>query len=79
MIGLSGISTPKENFTNPNYTMSDDSLVARDNYDEFIPEEFEHWLNFSSSPPLGYPAPDFPLWPMEVGKLPSANFSHRTH
>ena len=48
--------------------MSDDSLVARYNYDEFVPEKFEPWLNFSNSPDLGYPAPDFPLWSLEGGE-----------
>jgi hypothetical protein len=37
-------------------------LVALYNYDEFINTKFERWLNFEASPPLGYPAPDFPLW-----------------
>ena len=32
------------------------------NYDEFIPEKFERWLNFASSPQLGKISPDFPLW-----------------
>jgi hypothetical protein len=32
------------------------------NYDEFIPEKFERWLNFAASPPLGKQTPDFPLW-----------------
>jgi hypothetical protein len=48
--------------------MSDDSLIARYNYDEFIPEKFEPWLNFSNSPSIGYPAPDFPLWPLDGGE-----------
>jgi hypothetical protein len=41
--------------------MSDDSLIARYNYDEFIPEKFEPWLNFSNSP-------SFPLWPLDGGE-----------
>jgi len=32
------------------------------NYDEFVAEKYERWLNFSASPPLGRKAPDFPLW-----------------
>ncbi|MBI5291362.1 MAG: hypothetical protein HY872_05740 [Chloroflexi bacterium] len=42
--------------------MTDSDLLARYNYDEFIPAKFEPWLRFESSPPLGKPAPDFPLW-----------------
>lgn len=45
--------------------MSDPELLARYNYDEFIPEKFEPWLNFKSSPSLGEPAPDFPLWNLD--------------
>ena len=41
---------------------SEINLLSRYNYDEFVPEKFEPWLNFEGSPPLGYPAPDFPLW-----------------
>jgi hypothetical protein len=41
---------------------NDNQLLSRYNYDEFIPVKFEPWLNFPSSPPLGIPAPDFPLW-----------------
>ena len=40
-------------------------LLSRYNYDEFVPEKFEQWLNFAASPPLGYPAPDFPLWNLD--------------
>jgi hypothetical protein len=53
--------------------MSDDSLIARYNYDEFIPEKFEPWLNFSNSPSIGYPAPDFPLWPLDGGETIERN------
>ena len=42
--------------------MSDLNLVARYNYDEFIPEKFRPWLNFEASPALGDPLCDFPLW-----------------
>ncbi len=45
--------------------MHDSDLLARYNYDEFVPEKFEPWLNFESSPPLGQPAPDFPLWALD--------------
>jgi hypothetical protein len=40
-------------------------LLSRYNYDEFIPAKFEPWMNFEASPPLGQPAPDFPLWDLE--------------
>ncbi len=42
--------------------MTDTNLLVRYNYDEFIPAKFEPWMRFESSPPLGKPAPDFPLW-----------------
>jgi hypothetical protein len=42
-------------------------LITRYNYDEFIPEKFEPWLRFDESPPLGVPAPDFPLTRLEDG------------
>jgi hypothetical protein len=44
---------------------SDSDLLSRYNYDSFIPENFEPWLNFAASPPLGQSAPDFPLWQLE--------------
>lgn len=40
-------------------------LVSRYNYDSFVPEKFEPWMNFDNSPALGRPAPDFPLWDLE--------------
>ena len=45
--------------------MSDNKLLERYNYDEFIPEKFEPWLNFEASPALGRPGPDFPLWTLD--------------
>lgn len=42
--------------------MTDADLVVQYNYDAFVPNKFERWLNFEASPPLGQPAPDFPLW-----------------
>jgi hypothetical protein len=45
--------------------MSADELLKLYNYDEFVPQKFERWLNFGSSPPLGQPAPDFPLWKLD--------------
>ena len=36
--------------------------VKRYNYDSFIRENFEPLMRFEDSPPVGTPAPDFPLW-----------------
>ena len=41
--------------------MSDTDLLSRYNYDAFVPEKFGPWMRFHQSPPLGQPAPDFPL------------------
>jgi hypothetical protein len=41
--------------------MTDHELITRYNYDAFIPAKFEPWMRFDDSPPLGQPAPDFPL------------------
>lgn len=45
--------------------MPEPDLITRNNYDEFIPEKFEPWMNFENSPALGVPAPDYPLWDLE--------------
>ncbi|MBW8010561.1 MAG: hypothetical protein FVQ83_04860 [Chloroflexi bacterium] len=45
--------------------MNDADLIARYNYDEFVPEKFGPWMRFGESPPLGEPAPDFHLWDLE--------------
>ncbi len=45
--------------------MTDTDRVAQYNYDAFVPDKFERWLNFDASPPLGQPAPDFPLWELD--------------
>jgi hypothetical protein len=45
--------------------MNDPVLLTTYNYDEFIPEKFQPWLRFDASPPLGEPAPDFPLWDLD--------------
>ena len=54
-----------ENSTCPEIIVSDNKLLERYNYDEFIPEKFEPWLNFEASPPLGRSGPDFPLWNLD--------------
>ncbi len=45
--------------------MNASDLLSRYNYDAFVPANFEPWLNFEASPPLGQPAPDFPLWKLD--------------
>ena len=45
--------------------MSDQSLIERYNYDEFIPEKFEPGMKFEESPRLDKPAPDSSLWDLE--------------
>ena len=42
--------------------MTDSDLLERYNYDSFVPEKFQQWLNFDSSPPVGRVVSDFPLW-----------------
>jgi hypothetical protein len=39
----------------------EDAILAAYNYDTFVGEKVEPWLNFEESPPLGQPAPDFPV------------------
>lgn len=36
-------------------------LLTRYNYDSFVPEKFEPWMNFDASPKTGTIALDFPL------------------
>ncbi len=50
--------------------MANKDLLSRYNYDAFIPENFEPWMNFDRSPAVGQKAPDFPLWDLE-GKVTS--------
>lgn len=38
-----------------------DDLLTRYNYDSFVPEKFEPWMNFDASPKTGTTAFDFPL------------------
>ncbi len=45
--------------------MSREDLLRKYNYESFVPESFQPWLNFQASPPLGRPAPDFPLWHLD--------------
>ena len=45
--------------------MEENTLITRYNYDSFMPEKFMPWMNFEASPPVGQPAPDFPLWDLD--------------
>ncbi|GAB4502975.1 MAG: hypothetical protein Fur0035_25380 [Anaerolineales bacterium] len=40
-------------------------LLTRYNYDSFVPEKFEQWLNFDASPKSGTMGLDFPLWQLD--------------
>lgn len=42
-----------------------DDLLSRYNYDSFVPEKFEQWLNFDASPKTGTMGLDFPLWNLD--------------
>ena len=42
-----------------------EEILAKYNYDDFIPSKFEPWMNFDASPLLGQTAPDFPLWRLD--------------
>jgi hypothetical protein len=41
------------------------TLTEQYNYDSFTRSNFEPWMRFDSSPPIGQQAPDFPLWRLE--------------
>ena len=36
-------------------------LTKAYNYDSFVEKKIRRWMNFSTSPPVGIPAPDFEL------------------
>lgn len=42
-------------------------LIEAYNYDTFVEENFARWMRFETSPPLGEPAPDFPLTQLDGG------------
>ncbi|MDL1943628.1 hypothetical protein FBQ99_14940 [Chloroflexi bacterium CFX2] len=42
-----------------------DDLLTRYNYDSFMPEKFEPWMNFAASPKTGAAGLDFPLWGLD--------------
>lgn len=49
--------------------MDETELIARYNYDTFVPEKFMPWMNFSNSPALGVAAPDFPLCDLDGNEI----------
>lgn len=57
--------------------MSNQDLLVRYNYDEFVPAKFEPWMRFDESPPLGKPAPDFPLWELDSSETRLSNIWSR--
>jgi len=42
-----------------------DELLTRYNYDSFVPEKFEQWMNFEASPKTGTLGIDSPLWNLD--------------
>ena len=48
--------------------MDNKDPITKYNYDSFIPENFGPWMQFEQSPPVGAPAPDFPLWDLDEGQ-----------
>lgn len=46
--------------------MEESNITQLYNYDAFVPEKFERWMNFTASPPLGKAVPDFPLWYLDT-------------
>ena len=49
--------------------MDNKDLIDRYNYDSFILENFNTWMQFDQSPPVGVAAPDFPLWDLEENQI----------
>ncbi len=48
--------------------MSDADTITRYNYTHFTRANVLSWLRFDESPPVGKPAPDFPLWTLDGGE-----------
>jgi hypothetical protein len=48
--------------------MDEQTVQTRYNYDSFVAENFEPLMRFHLSPPLGQPAPDFPLLDLDGGE-----------
>jgi hypothetical protein len=51
--------------------MIDLDLIEQYNYNSYVPEKFERWLNWDNSPPVGTVAPDYTLWRLEDSKKTS--------
>ena len=49
--------------------MTETDLLSRYNYDSFVPANFEPWMRFEESPPLGSVAPDFVLLDLEGNEV----------
>ena len=49
--------------------MDNQELLARYNYDEFIPEKFGPWMRWEEAPRAGTFGPDFPLWTLEEREI----------
>lgn len=47
--------------------MNNLDLIEQYNYDAYVPEQFEQWLNFENSPQIGRVSLDFPLWRLDDG------------
>lgn len=41
------------------------NILLSYNYDSFVPEKFEQWMNFEASPKTGNVGLDFPLWHLD--------------
>jgi hypothetical protein len=52
----------------------DDQMISTYNYEEFTAKKVTPWLNFGNSPPLGIPAPDFPLWYLDGSSTTLSSF-----
>jgi hypothetical protein len=52
----------------------DADLIRAYNYDEFVDDKFEHWMQFDHSPALGERAPDFEVTDLAGGG--STRLSH---
>jgi len=42
-----------------------EDILSRYNYDSFVPEKFEPWMNFDASPKTGTVGLDFSLWHLD--------------
>jgi hypothetical protein len=65
ILAMYGIIPPGKGYSLIGGNCVMDDLIIRYNYDAFVPEKFQPWMRFDSSPPLGQRAPDFPLWKLK--------------